>query len=90
MLPTITILGVKKFTPKEDFIDRLKRQNPKLEGKLDSESEFSIVYCRKPRDNDVEGQHQVVARVSEDVRKIIKSCDNRIYMDLSALKVVDR
>ena len=47
-LPTITILGVKDFTSKEDFLVRLKKQNPQLEEKLDQESEFSIVYCRKP------------------------------------------
>ena len=32
----------------------------------------------------------MVARVSEEVRKIIKNGNNRIYMDLLALKVVDR
>ena len=89
-LPTITILGVKDFTSKEDFRERLKKQNPQLEGKLDQESDFSIVYCRKPRDHEENRGHQVVARVSEEVRKIIKNGNNRIYMDLLALKVVDR
>ena len=34
--------------------------------------------------------YQVVARVGEDIRRAIKNSDDKIYMDLVALQVVDR
>ena len=68
----------------------MKRQNPLLEDKLGQETDFSIVYCRKPKEGNDNGDHQVVARVSEEVRKLIKSCDNKVFIDLVALRVVDR
>ena len=89
-LPTITILGVKEYTSKEDFIEKLKKQNPLLTDKLDQDNEFSIIYCRKPREMENGKANQVVARVSDEVRKIIKNCDNKLYIDLEALRVVDR
>ena len=91
-LPTVTILGVRNYTTKEEFIEKVKKQNPQLKEKLDQDSQFTIVYSKKPRDNAPEGKDgfQVVARVSEEVRKILKNSNDRIYVDLESYKVVDR
>jgi hypothetical protein len=91
-LPTVTILGVRDYTTKEEFVEKVKKQNPRLKDKLEQESAFKIVYSKKPRDNAPEGKNgfQVVVRVSEEVRKIIKDSNDRIYVDLESYKVVDR
>ena len=89
-LPTITILGVQNFTSKEEFIENVVKQNPQLKDKVD---QFSVIYSKNPREPSEEGnkgKYQVVARVSEEVRRIIKNADDKLYMDMVALKVVDR
>ena len=66
-LPTVSILDVSSFTSKETFLEKVKRQNPLIKEKIESGSEFSIVFSKKPRD-DVSDRRkkyfQVVARVS--------------------------
>ena len=91
-LPTISILDVSEFTSKEDFIEKVKQQNPRIKEKIDQGSEFSIVFCRKPNENAPEHKkfYQVVVRVSDDIRQILKQTNNKIYMDLHAHLVVDR
>ena len=93
-LPTISIRSVSNFTSKEDFIEKVKRQNPHISERIDNGSEFSIVYYKKPNnaENENEGTnnyYQVVARVSEDIRKVIKMNNDKIYMDLVAHHVFD-
>ena len=94
-LPTITILNVKEFVNKEDFVEKVKRQNPLIKEQIDKGSEFTIVFSKKPRDQqeragDSNNNFQVVARVSENIRSLIKSENDRIYIDLVAHRVVDR
>ena len=94
-LPTVTILNVKNFTNKEEFIEKVKKQNPRIKERIDQGSEFTIVFSKKPRDQqnrtgDVDNNFQVVARVSDDVRRVIKSENDRVYIDLVAHRVVDR
>ena len=54
--------------------------------------EFSIVYSKGPKDNTPEEKkhHQIVARVGGQIRKVIKANRDKIYMNLSACRVVDR
>ena len=92
-LPTISILNVKDYTNKEEFVNKIKQQNPTKKGLMDNGSELSIVFCKEPKVNDNNGRtqyYQVVARVGEDIRRAIKNSDDKIYMDLVALQVVDR
>ena len=49
-LPTITILDVQEFVSKEEFIERVKRQNPRIKERMDQGSEFSIVFKEATRD----------------------------------------
>ena len=93
-LPTITILSVNQFSTKQDFIERVKKQNPGIEEKIDKGPEFSIVFSKKSTDiesdNPGKKYFQVVARVNDDIRKIIKMNGDKIYLDLVAHKVIDR
>ena len=92
-LPSISILNVKTFPSKDEFIDRVKQQNPIIKELIEKGSEFSIVFVKEPRgeENDQRRKfYQVVARVSDDIRRAIKCNDDKIYMDLVALRVVDR
>ena len=87
-LPSITILDVKRFSTKEVFVDKIKKQNPEIKELMDKGSEFTVVFCKNPREGDE--NYQVVARVSDDVRKAIKENRNRIYVELESYRVVDR
>ena len=86
-LPTITILNVNEFTTKEAFIETVKNQNHKIKEKIDAGSEFTVVFSNK-RSND--NKFQVVARVSEEIRKVIKLEGDKIYNGLGTNRVVDR
>ena len=58
---------------------------------MDAGSTFSVVYCKSPPSEGGEKKfHQVVLRVSEDIRKVIKSNNNKLFADLTAYRVVDR
>ena len=87
-LPAISILDVKEFSSKEEFTEKIKKQNPKVKQLIETGSEFSIVYNKSPVGENK--YHQVVARVSEEIRKVIKGNRDRIHADLSAYRVVDR
>ena len=94
-LPTISVLGVENFSSKEDFIEIVKKQNPKVKELIEkgSGSDFSIVFAKEPREGDTQSRKkywQVVARVSDDMRKVLRSSGDKIYVGLLALKVVDR
>ena len=92
-LPSISILNVKHFTTKEEFIEKVKLQNPTIKDLLENGTEFSIVFAKEPKEDANSHRrkfHQVVARVSEDVRQAIKKNNDKIYIDLCAHNVVDR
>ena len=90
-LPSISILNVKSFTSKEEFIGKIKQQNPTIKELVEKGSDFSIVFAKEPcEENNQRQKFQVVARVSDDIRRAIKCNDDKIYMDLLALRVVDR
>ena len=91
-LPTISILSVTNFTTNEEFIEKVKRQNPVIKEKLQNGAEFKIIFTKKPQDEESGNNKyvQVVARVSNNMREAIRLADDRIYMDLVAHRVVDR
>ena len=91
-LPTISVLNVKNYESKERFIEKVKKQNPTIKTQIENGSEFNVVFSKKPKDETSEqaNGHQVVIRVSEEIRNSIKRNGNRIFLELSAHKVVDR
>jgi PHD/YefM family antitoxin component YafN of YafNO toxin-antitoxin module len=89
--PAISILDVKEYESKEEFIEKIKQQNEKVKQLIDGGSEFKIVYTRPPNkeaQNSI--YYQVVARVSEDVRKAIKENRDKLFVGVSSYRVVDR
>ena len=92
-LPTISILNVEDFSSKEEFVEKIQQQNPEIKRLIAEGSEFSIVYTKEPRksdDNSKKEYYQVVARVSEEIRRAIKASGNKVFVDLIAHRVVDR
>ena len=92
-LPSVSILNVESFDSKEEFIEKVKKQNPEIKELMEQGSEFSIVFAKEPREAGSNGKkeyYQVVARVSDDIRKVMKSSGNKVYVDLVAHRVVDR
>ena len=90
--PTISILSVKDYTTKEEFVEKVKRQNPVIKELIDKGSDFSIVFSKEPK-TDVRNRdqyYQVVARVSNEIRQAIKNSNDKIYTDLVSHRVVDR
>ena len=68
-LPTISILDVKEFSSKDDFVEKIKKQNPEIRQLIEGGSEFSIVYSKKPNEtNGFENKHcQIVPQVGEEI-----------------------
>ena len=51
------------------------------------------MFAKEPREGDTQSRKkcwQVVDRVSDDMRKVLRSSGDKIYVGLLALKVVDR
>ena len=89
-LPSISILDVVDFESKEDFIEKIKSRNPKINELIEKGSEFSIIFSKGPKEDTKYNTHQVVARVSEDIRDAIRLANNRIYIELTSHRIVDR
>ena len=92
-LPTISILDVKEFSSKEEFVQKVMNQNEDIKTLVEAGSTFSVVYSKSPPNNtnsEAKKYHQIVARVSEDVQKVIRTNRNRLFADLSSYRVVDR
>ena len=89
-LPSISILDVVEFESKEDFIEKVKSRNAKINELIENGSEFSIIFSKGPKEDAKYNTHQVVARVSEDIRDAIRLANNRIYIELTSHRVVDR
>ena len=71
-MPAISILNVETFLNKNDFITKVKHQNPEIKEKIESGSEFTIVKEHMPESSDTNRKHyQIVARVSNEIRECI-------------------
>ena len=92
--PTISIRGVDNYTTEEELITRIKSQNEGIKERLDNGSHFSIVFSKehdvKTRNGEELKEYQVVARVSEDIRAVIKASGDKIFLGFNSHRVVDR
>ena len=92
--PTISIRNVRDYTTEADFLAKIKSQNPRIKQQLENGSEFSVVFTKEHkiknslRNDEVE--HQVVARVGDDIRASIQDNKDKIYLGFHAHHVVDR
>ena len=92
-LPTITIGNVSEFKDREKFLEKVMNQNPLISEKVENGSVFNIIYSKEltPRNrSDTDTKYQVVARVSNDIRELIKINGDRIFTDLISHPVKDR
>lgn len=89
-LPSIALLGVTKEYTKPEIIDKIKKQNEVIRLLADEGSHLSVLYTKSPGDDDDKPYHQVVLKVSPDIRRAISNHDNRIHMGKLVHRVVDR
>ena len=97
--PIITIRNVPDFVDESDFIEKVKVQNKLIAEKIDGGSEFSVVFSKEHKlksgftrrlDNNSDMVHQIVVRVSEDIRQALKSAGDKIFIGFTSLRVFDR
>ena len=86
------ISNVSDFSDRSNFLQAVRNQNPEISEKIDNGSTFNIVYSRETSSSDPDGRkyHQIAARVSSDIRQVIKANGDRIFTGLTALRVTDR
>lgn len=87
-LPTVSLLGVTREYSKPDIINMILKQNDTIRALHDQGSHLSVLYTRAPAED--KPYHQVVLRVSPDIRRAISNSGNRIHMGRLVHKVVDR
>ena len=97
--PVITIRNVSNFVDEASFISAVKTQNPEIAGKIDAGSEFRVVFTKEHKlkegekpyvDNETNSSYQVVVRVNEDIRQILKEKGDRIYIGCQSIRIYDR
>ena len=89
--PIINIRNVCDYVNEDDFVERMKQQNQRIAQLIDNGSEFSIVFTKEQNsDPTKDAVHQIVARVSEELRDVIKEAGDKTYIGFSSLRVFDR
>ena len=95
--PSISIAGVTKLewnpshvTPEGTtaFLERLRNQNPFLDGLIANGESFNILFMKPPSDN--YDNFQIVARVSPQIRDAINAHSNRLFISSTSVRVYDR
>ena len=98
--PTISIRNVIDYEDEDQFIEKVKNQNPKIKEKI-SGSEFSVVFTKEPKiasylhaDRFGRGSenagHLVVIRIGNDIRDVLKANNDKIFLGFNAHRVMDR
>ena len=87
-LPTIALLGVTNKYTKSDITKMILSQNSVIRGLVEDGSHISVVYTKEPMDESP--YHQVVLRVSPNIRRAIANNDNKLHMGKVVHKVVNR
>ena len=69
----------------------MKAQNPGVSEKLESGSEFSVVFTKEHKNKrDDSPTYQVVARISKDIREALKANSDKVFIGFSSHRVFDR
>ena len=88
-LPTITLLGVTQKYSKTDIINAILKQNEVIRVLVEENgSHLSVVYTKEPSEDGT--YHQIVLRVSPDIRRAIENHNNKLHMGKVLHKVVNR
>ena len=96
--PTITIRDVLEYENSEEFIENVKSQNPEIKERIESGDECIVVFAKEQQNVQARTQstkakektHQIVIRVSEEIRGIIKRNGNKIFIGFLSHRVTDR
>ena len=88
--PTISIRNVIDYVDENKFIERVKNQNPVIKEKIESGSEFSVVFTRKPKVASDNTGHLVVIRVGNEIRDVLKANNDKIFLGFNAHRIMDR
>ena len=88
-LPTVSVPFIQGQYTKEELMEALNNQNEES-GITINKDNAEVIFISPMRDQDKDGLHQAVLRVSEDVREKIKSNGNRIFIGSSSCPVYDR
>lgn len=89
-LPSVALLGVTQEYTKTQIINMIKKQNEVIRLLAEEGSHLSVVFTKPPGENDEKPFHQVVLRVSADIRRAIANHGNKLHMGKLVHKVVDR
>ena len=92
-LPAISVLGVETFTSKEGFIVDVMKQNQEIKERIEQGSECSVVFAKEPRegqDQTRKSYYQIVVRVSEDIRRILRRQGDKLFLGVTSHRIVDR
>ena len=88
--PTISLRNVTDFVDEEDFITKVKAQNDVIRDKIESGSEFSVVFTRENKVIEDEQSVLIVLRVGNDIRDSLKSNNDRLFFGTNSYRVMDR
>lgn len=87
-LPTIALLGVTCEYTKTQITNMILKQNEVIRVLVEDGSHLSVLYTKAPSTDKI--YHQVVLRVSPDIRRAISNHDHTLHMGKLVHRVVDR
>ena len=95
--PTVAIRNVPNYTDEEEFKTLVKVQNPLIKDEIEKGETFEIVFTKEQHksdqveeDRNVIKEFMVVIRVSDEIRKVIKNSNNKVFLGFTAHHVTDR
>lgn len=89
-LPSIALLGVTQEYTKTQIVNMIKSQNEVVNLLVEDGSHLSVIFTKPPGEGEDKPYHQVVLRVSPDIRRAIANHQNKIHMGKLVHRVVDR
>ena len=84
-LPRLSVLDVQDEFDENNFIETIKSQNPNVANVIGQGEGISDFYIKKYGAN-----YQVNINVTENIRKVIKSQGNRLFIGLKSCRVVEK
>ena len=88
--PVITLRNVSDYTDKETFVNDVKLQNSKIKDKVENGAIFTVIFAKEYTNSDGISTHNVVVKVSPEIRDVLKIGGDRIYLGFSSYRVQDR
>ena len=87
-LPSVALMGVTRKYSKIEVVETILKQNEVIRSLVEKGSHLSVVYTKEPGEDST--YHQVVLRVSPDIRRAMHNHGNKLHMGKVVHKVVNR